>query len=133
MTSTESTEDFDPDHVHRNPVYLSGEETIYLISDILDPKPKEERATGRTSRLACKYAEMAMQFPNTRVMVKDHYDDKHAHNRLMEMVGRILTTLNIEYQMSQIPIAIKDPNSFTGVKMTDKAGHYIIVRPPFSA
>ena len=46
-------------------VWLSGNEVIHLVSDLVDPNPvdKDPRASGRTTKLALKYASLALAHP----------------------------------------------------------------------
>lgn len=95
-------------------VWVSGTEIIRFTDELIDGVNTDKRMTGRTSRLACKYAELAMQYPNCRVIVKDHYDKTDSNFRLLRIVTQILNVLNIDYEMGQIPEVVKDPSTFTG-------------------
>lgn len=126
MTSPESTEDGSA----RQQIWMSGEEEVLLIHELLDPAYiKEERGTGRTTRLALKYAELAMKVAPTRVRVDDHHPSMDADKNLLYQVTRILDLFGIGYQLQEVPYAERDPNSLTGVSKTGKKAFYVRAYP----
>ena len=94
-------------------VWVSGTEIVRYAQDLIDGLPNE-RSSGRTKRLACKYAELAMKFPNCKVMVKDHHRSLEADRALLREVSRILSILCVDYEMGELDSVIRDPDSFTG-------------------
>lgn len=111
-------------------VWLSGTEHINLVSDLLDPESKPDRAIGRTKKLALQYAFLCLQTPYHKVIIKDHFDSNQAHHTLQLMVCDLLDKLHIEYSIGRIPHHIKDDREFTGTRSTGKTDHYIIATPP---
>ncbi len=94
-------------------VWVSGTEIVRYAQDLIDGLPSA-RASGRTKRLACKYAELAMKFPNCKVMVKDHHRTLEADRLLLREVIKILDALKIDYEMGELNSVLRDPDSFTG-------------------
>lgn len=101
-------------------VWVSGTEIIHLVTELIDGKPDDDRATGRTTRLACKYADLAMQYPHCRIVVRDHFDNLDADRRLCHTVTQILDVLKIDYEIGELNRVVEDPGSFTGKKKTGK-------------
>ena len=95
-------------------VWVSGTEIVRYAQDLIDGPPKK-RASGRTKRLACKYAELAMKFPNCKVAVEDHLRTWEANRMLLREVIKILDALKIDYEVGELNSVIRDPDSFTGV------------------
>lgn len=110
-------------------VWVSGTEIVRFVDELIDGVDTDKRMTGRTSRLACKYVELAMQYPNCRVIVKDHYDKTDSNRRLLQMVTQILNVLNIDYEMGEIPEVVKDPSAFTGSVPTGNMIAFIKATP----
>ena len=110
-------------------VWLSGNEVIHLVSDLLDPVDKDPRASGRTTKLALKYASLALENPGHRIAIKDHLNTKHAHETLLKKVMELLNTLKIDFECGNIPIVEKDPGDFTGTKNTGKRFYFIKATP----
>ena len=102
-------------------VWVSGTEIIHLVTELIDGKSESDRATGRTSRLACKYADLAMQYPHCRIVIKDHFDGLDADRRLVCIVGKLFTVLNIDYEIGELDRVVEDPEAFTGRKHVGKA------------
>ena len=94
-------------------VWVSGTEIVRYAQDLIEGLPNE-RASGRTKRLACKYAELAMKFPNCKVMVKDHFRALEADRLLLREIIKILDALKIDYEVGELNSVIRDPDSFTG-------------------
>lgn len=94
-------------------VWLSGTEIIRYAQHLIDGLP-DVRATGRTKRLACKYAELAMAAPHCKVLVKDHHHSLEADQTLLREVIKILDALKIDYEVGELNSVIRDPDSFTG-------------------
>ena len=109
-------------------IWLSGSEHINLISDLLEPKEDSVRPTGKTTKLALKYAQLALHTPHNKIIIKDHSKAHEAHRRLQSLVCRVLEALNIDYEVGVIRVATEDLGSFTGKLITRKQ-HYIIARP----
>lgn len=110
-------------------IWLSGNENINLVTDLLDPQPKATERSGRSKRLALEYASAALRYPNQRIRIKDHHKTNNAHYAVQVMVCRILDTLGIEYEIGRLPNYIRDDSSFTGTVRTDEDGFYITARP----
>lgn len=110
-------------------VWVSGTEIVRFTDELIDGVNTDKRMTGRTSRLACKYAELAMQYPNCRVIIKDHLDKTDSNRRLLQMVTQILDALNIDYEMGQIHEVVKNPSAFTGSVPTGKMIAFIKATP----
>lgn len=110
-------------------VWLSGTEHIHLISDLFDVPDNDTRMTGRSSRLACKFAELAMQPPNQRIIVRDHFETNTAHYTLLTKVAKIMDTLGVDYEIGTHENHVRDPTTFTGTVNTGVDSHYIIARP----
>ena len=112
-------------------VWLSGNEVIHLVSDLLDPDPvdKDPRASGRTKKLALKYASLALANPGHRIAIRDHHDTKHAHEALLKLVMEVMHTLKIEFECGNIPIVQRDEGDFTGTKQTGKRFYFIKATP----
>lgn len=126
MASTESTEDMTP----RDRIYMSGEEEILLVHELLDPNfVKKTRSTGQTTRLALKYAELALKVAPTRVRVIDHFPADVSHRHLIYKIGSILGHLSIDYDVKELPYVEPDPTSFTGVRSTGEKHYYIRAYP----
>lgn len=98
-------------------VWVSGSEIVRHTDELLDGNKSNERATGRTSKLACKYAELALQYPNCRVVIKDHSGVSGADYKLVKKVCEILDVLNIEWEVGQIDQVVPDQGSFTDTKL----------------
>ena len=110
-------------------VWVSGTEIVRFVDELIDGVDTDKRMTGRTSRLACKYAELALQYPNCRVIVKDHFDKTESNRRLLQMVSQILDVLNIDYEMGEIPEVIRTPATFTGTVPTGNMIAFIRATP----
>lgn len=102
-------------------IWLSGTEEINLISSLLEPEEEDKRGTGRTSRLACKYAELAMITPFQRVRIIDHWNTVEGNRQLTIKVTKILDALNIDYSVGELGMAERDPGTLTGTRSTGKA------------
>lgn len=100
-------------------VWVSGTEIVRYAQDLIDGLPRKRRS-GRTKRLACKYAELAMKFPNCKVMLKDHYRTLEADRLLLREVIKILDALKIDYEMGELDSVLRDPDSFTGAVQNGK-------------
>lgn len=109
-------------------IWLSGNEIINLVTDLLEPRSTELRATGRSKKLALAYATAALKLPNQKIRIKDHFNANGAHFYVQSMVCKILDALGIEYEVGQIPGYIRDPNEFTGVRKVDD-NFYVVARP----
>ena len=109
-------------------IWLSGSEHINLISDLLEPKEDSVRPTGKTTKLALKYAQLALHTPHNKIIIKDHFNTQEPNRHLQKLVCRVLEALNIDYELGEIKIATEDLGSFTGKLITDKQ-FYIIARP----
>jgi len=109
-------------------IWLSGNENINLVTDLLDPQPVATRGTGRSKRLALEYAVAALKYPNQRIRIKDHFNSNAAHYNVQNMVCRILDTLSIDYEIGQLKSYVRDPEEFTGVRQVDD-GFYITAKP----
>lgn len=82
-------------------IWLSGEEEVHLISDLLDGNPHDERASGRTNKLALKYAYLVLKTPNNKVIIRDHHIE--GHTLLQRKVVNLLQTLAIEAEFGRMP------------------------------
>lgn len=81
-------------------VWLSGTERIRLVHELVGIERDDQiRGCGRTTRMAVRYAFVALQAPDHKVLIEDHFDSPSAHRRLLNMVEQILTTLHVEYDM----------------------------------
>lgn len=109
-------------------VWLSGNEHIQLVSELFGEKPELQRS-GRTKRLAAKYAELAMMCPGNKVIVYDHHNIEPTNRACFHLTCRVLDTLQVEYEIGQINIIEYDA-SFTGAKHTGRKQYYIVVTPP---
>lgn len=98
-------------------VWVSGNEVIRYAQHLIDGVPGV-RGTGRTKRLACKYAELAMAYPNCKVMVKDHHRTLDADRRLLQEIIKILDILKIDFEVGELPIIEPSKNTFTGSRPT---------------
>lgn len=104
MTSTEPRE-----------VWLSGMEHIRLAQELIDGVINDDkRQTGRTTRLALHYILVALTADNHRVLVEDHFNSRDAHQNLLQLICRILDTLNIDYEIGtegkkRVPFIIAKP------------------------
>lgn len=114
-----------PENKDTREVWVSGSEIIRHTDELIDGSKQDERATGRTSRLACKYAELALQYPNCRVIIKDHFDKLDADRQLARLVCKILDLLNIDWEAGQLDQVVRDPHSFTG---TTKTGQVVFIK-----
>ena len=123
-----------PDGDEPREVWVSGNEIVRYVQHLIDGVP-DNRATGRSNRLACKYAEFAMSFPNCKVLVKDHHRSIEADRSLLIKVSNILDALGIDYELGELNSVERDPGSFTGtspsrrvvfIKATPK-----LVEPPW--
>lgn len=113
-------------------IWLSGDELIHFVSDLLEPKgDDEERRTGRSSKLALHYALLLLKAPGNRVMIRDHFDSPESNRSLMRTVCSILELLGIDYGLGQIQVGEADPGSFTGVRVTGTLP-YIVAHPKLS-
>lgn len=98
MTSPESTED------GREIIWTTGSENYRLIHELLDPSyVHEERASGRTTRLALKYVELCLKVAPARVIVEDHYPGVDATRNMIYIMGKLFNELNIEYEVRRVP------------------------------
>lgn len=107
MTSTEPRE-----------VWLSGMEHIRLAQELIDGVVNDERGTGRTTRLALHYILIALTAPDHKVLVVDHFNSRVAHENLMQLMCRLLDSLNIDYEIGtetkkRLPFLIAKPTKRT--------------------
>lgn len=71
------------------------------------PKKTDDlRGTGRTTRLALEYANLAIHDAGLPVKMKDHFDSGFAHIRLLSLVAGVLTTLDVSFSMDEKKITI---------------------------
>lgn len=110
-------------------VWLTGNETIYLVEELLESVDKNPRASGRTKKLALRYALMALKHPDQRIVVKDHVKSKDANRLLLKMIMEIMNVINIEYEAGDVPEYTLDPDAFTGVKATGQHMFFIKAKP----
>lgn len=82
-------------------IWLSGEEEIHLISELLDGNSHDERASDRTNKLALKYAYLVLKTPNNKVIIKDHHNEDHT--LLQRKVVNLLQTLAIDTEFGRMP------------------------------
>lgn len=59
------------------------------------------RGTGRTTRLALEYANLAIHDAGLSVKIQDHFDSGFAHIRLLSMVAGVLTILEVPFSMNE--------------------------------
>jgi hypothetical protein len=103
----------------RTDIWLSGNENLRLI---------DGRQSGRTTKLALKYVQLALKAPGSRIIIRDHYSSNDAHWRLQNLVCAIMDTIKVDYETGKVKEAIADPGSFTGVKVV--GGVYFIIATP---
>lgn len=106
MDSTESTEDGSPE---RDVVWITGSEHFRLIHELFDPASiKDERASGRSTRLALKYVEMCLKVAPGRVVVEDHFPSPDSTRSMIYIMGKLFDVIGIDYVVHRIPL-----NGFT--------------------
>lgn len=97
MDSPESTVD---GSIKREELWITGEENLRLIHELLDPTfVAKEQGTGRSTRLALKYVELAIKQPGVRVVVEDHHPTKNATRNLLHLMGRLFDALKIDFEV----------------------------------
>ena len=110
-------------------IWLSGNENINLVTDLLDPQPKATQRCGRSKRLALEYASAALKYPNQKIRIKDHHKNNDAHYKVQRYVTQILDVLGIEYEIGRLANYKRDESSFTGTVRSSEDGFYITARP----
>ena len=110
-------------------VWLTGNETVHLVEELLESVEKDPRASGRTKKLALRYCQMALKHPDQRIVIKDHVKTKDANRLLLKMIMEIMNAINIEYEAGNAPEYERDPDSFTGVKATGSHMFFIKAKP----
>jgi hypothetical protein len=114
----------------RTDIWLSGNENLRLIDELLEPHHDNDgRQSGRTSKLALKYAQLALRAPGSRIILRDHHSTNDSHWRMQVLVCSLLDALKIDYQVGSTKEAEVDPGSFTGVRLTGHQQYYVIALP----
>lgn len=102
-------------------VYVTENTKIYLVEDLIrgvssESSENEYRCSGRTTRIAFKLINLALNNPGKWIIIKDH--DEYDNNfYLRQMLRRILRDFHFCQIESQYSI---DDNSHT---------HYLICNP----
>lgn len=110
-------------------VWLSGYETIHLVSELLESKEEPNRRTGKSAKLAIAHVHLALKHPHQRIVIKDHFNNNTAHENLQRNICKILDVLGIDYEIGVRRAYIRDPDSFTNVAPALADDYYIIAKP----
>lgn len=130
MTSPESTAD---GSVDREVVFITGSEHFRLIHELLDPTyVRPEGPSGRTTRLALKYVEIALKVAPARVLVEDHFPSVDATRNMIYIMGKLFDTLGIDYEVRRTPSDKYQPRVLGERVRNAKAGDVfeVIALPP---